>query len=166
MSEYLHILIDLKKKHQRERNPNFPEYARATPKYSDKKANGLTNCIIDFIIFNGGQAERISNAGRYIDQSKIVTDILGHQKKIGTGKWIPGQGTNGTADISSTILVLMNGKKVGLSVKIEVKIGNDKQSAAQKRYQADVESSGGRYMIARSFDDFYVKYIQLINEFL
>jgi hypothetical protein len=49
-------------------------------KYIDTTANGLTKCVIDYINFIGGQAERISNTGRYIDESRIVTDVLGNRK--------------------------------------------------------------------------------------
>jgi hypothetical protein len=61
------------------------------------------------------------------------------------GKWTPGQGTKGTADISATIR--------GRSVKIEVK-QKDKQSEHQKNYQKQIESAGGIYKIFRDFDTF------------
>ena len=95
-----------------------PDYVVRT-KYNDSTANGLTKCVIDYINLIGGQAERISNTGRYIDESRIVTDVLGNRKKIGTGKYIKGTGTNGTADISATFK--------GKSIKIEIKM-KDKQS--------------------------------------
>jgi hypothetical protein len=60
--------------------------------------------------------------------------------------------TVGTADISATIR--------GRSVKIEVKIGRDRQSDAQKRYQASIEAAGGIYYIARNIDDFMQWYNQ------
>ena len=141
----LSLLKELATKHKQSKHPNFP-YPPPI-KYTDKTANGLTKCIVDFINFSGGQAERISNMGRYIDSSKLVTDSMGFQRRIGSGNYIPGSGTKGTADISATI----NGK----SVKIEVKIGKDRQSEAQKVYQASIERSGGIYMIARTFEDFY-----------
>ena len=118
--------------------------------FSDKTANKLTKAIITFIKLHGGQAERISNMGRYIDDSKVVSDVLGRTYKIGTGKYIKGSGTNGTADISATI----NGK----SVKIEVKIGADRQSEAQKKYQADIERAGGVYFISKTWEDFLNNY--------
>ena len=119
-------------------------------KFEDATANGLTKCIITWLSVNGWQAERISNTGRYIDESKIVTDVMGHTKKIGSGKYIKGSGTKGTADISATVK--------GRSVKIEVKIGKDRQSDVQKKYQADIEKSGGIYFIATDFDYFIMWY--------
>ncbi len=114
----------------RRRYPNVPY--PVIRQYSDRTANGLTRCIIDFIRFSG---------------RRIVTDVLGYRRVIGSMKWIPGTGTRGTADISAIYL--------GKSVKIEVKIDRDRQSAAQKEYQQSIEASGGIYLIARSFNEFY-----------
>jgi hypothetical protein len=123
--------------------------------YLDKTANALTYSIISWINLNGYQAERISTTGRYVDNSKIVTDVLGNRKKIGSGKYIKGTGTNGSADISATIK--------GKSIKIEVKIGKDKQSEAQIKYQQMIERAGGIYFIAKNFNDFYDFYITLVK---
>lgn len=124
-------------------------------KYIDTTANGLTKCVIDYINFIGGQAERISNTGRYIDESRIVTDVLGNRKKIGTGKYIKGTGTNGTADISATFK--------GKSIKIEIKM-NDKQSEVQKEYQQAIERAGGIYFICHTFDEFLEKFNTFVNQ--
>jgi hypothetical protein len=124
-------------------------------KYIDTTANGLTKCVIDYINFSGGQAERISNTGRYIDDSKIVTDVLGNRKKIGTGKYIKGTGTNGTADISATFK--------GKSIKIEIKM-KDKQSEVQKEYQQAIERAGGIYFICHNFDEFLDKFNTFVNQ--
>lgn len=104
------------------------------PSREDSTANGLTRCIIDFIKLRGGQAERVSIMGRPIKQAN--------------GNYMFGKShmTKGTADISATIR--------GRSVKIEVKIGADRQSDAQRKYQADIERAGGLYYIARDFDSF------------
>lgn len=135
--------------------PSMPEFALVIPAYSDKTANGLTRCIIDWIELNGYQAERISSSGRYIDGKQTYTDTAGFRKTIGTGKWIPGSSTKGTADISATIQ--------GRSIKIEVKIGRDKQSDAQKAYQQKVEQSGGIYFIAKDFHTFMEFYVSLTS---
>jgi hypothetical protein len=125
----------------------MPDYAISRPKFKDKTANDLTKSIIKYIELMGYQAERISNTGRYIDKRKQVKNVLGQTINIGSGQYIPGTGTNGTADISATIK--------GKSVKIEVKIGKDRQSDAQKDYQATIERSGGIYFIAKDFETFY-----------
>lgn len=124
-------------------------------KYSDKSANGLTRCIIDFLNFSGHHAERINNMGRPIDNTKIVVNVLGQKRRIGSMKWGKGSGEKGTADISVTL-------KGGRSVKVEVKIGRDRQSPEQVRYQYNIEQAGGIYIIATSFEGFYKQYCLLV----
>jgi len=133
--------------------PSFPEHAIPVPKYSDSTANGLTKCVIDFLNHSGHQAERISSTGRMIDKRKISTDVLGNQRTIGSLTYIKGTTTNGTADISATI----NGK----SVKIEIKIGKDRQSQAQKQYEQQVQKAGGIYLITKTFDEFMEQFKML-----
>lgn len=135
------------------RFPTLPDEVRYIKPYRDKKANDLTRCIIDFLWFKGHQAERIAVTGRYIDNSKIVRDCLGTRRKIGSGKWIASSMQKGSADLSATIK--------GRSVKIEIKIGQDRQSESQKQYQKQIESAGGLYYIARNFEEFYNWYTDI-----
>ena len=129
------------------------KYPSMNPKYigltewTDNSANSLTNSIIFYINATGNQAERIGSQGQYREGKKIEvgTGEIAYTKQL-PGKWTKGQGTKGTADISSII----NGK----SVKIEVKYGRDIQSEAQKQYQNKIETAGGIYYIARDFDTF------------
>jgi hypothetical protein len=134
----------------RKKHPTIPEHVLAPRKYRDDKANNLTKCIIDWIRLNGFQAERISVTGRYIDNTKVVTNVIGQQQRIGSREWIPSSMQKGSADISATI----NGR----SVKIEVKAGRDRQREAQKNYQQQIEAAGGIYIIARSFEEFLTWY--------
>lgn len=117
----------------RAEHPNFPEYAIPPQSYRDDTANGLTRCVVDFIRYNGGQAERINTTG--------VPEQRG-----GRIVWRKSNTTKGSADISATI--------TGRSVKIEIKIGADRQSEAQRRYQAAIEQAGGLYFIAKDFNTF------------
>ncbi len=144
------ILKEKALEESRRRHPSLPEHARYVYRYNDRSANALTRCVIDWLRFNGHQAERISNTGRPVDGRKRYVDAVGFQRQIGNVTWIPGQGTPGTADISATI--------DGRSVKIEIKHGRDRQSEAQKRYQEAVEAAGGTYIITRTFEDFYEWY--------
>jgi hypothetical protein len=146
----LEILKELKKESMLKSHPNVPKYALSVPKYEDKTANGLTKCVKEFLELSGFQAERINTMGRPIDNRKQVTDVIGRTKTIGTMTWGKSTATKGSADISATIL--------GRSVKIEVKIGKDRQSEDQKIYQQAIERSGGQYWIVKNFDDFYEKY--------
>jgi hypothetical protein len=132
--------------------PSLDEKYMAFTKWSDNSANALTKCVIAYITYKGGQAERISSQGQYREGAKIQvgTGEIAYHKQL-PGKWTPGQSTKGTADISSTIR--------GRSVKIEIK-QKDKQSDVQKQYQAAIERAGGVYIIVRTFDDFVVWYKQ------
>jgi hypothetical protein len=73
--------------------------------------------------------------------------VVGIRRTVGSLTWIPGTGTKGSADISATIQ--------GRSVKIEIKIGRDRQSQAQLDYQADIERAGGIYVIIKTLEDFF-----------
>lgn len=119
-------------------HPNIPSAYIPMNAYTDKTANGLTRCIVDFIRANGGQAERINTTG-----IPIIRQLPSGRTET---TWRKGNTTKGSADISAII--------GGRSVKIEVKIGHDRQSDAQRRYQQAVTSAGGYYFIAKNFDDF------------
>ena len=120
-------------------HPNVPAYAIPRQNREDGTANGLTRCIIDFIELRGWQAERITITGK----PNEAKDSRG--RTVGV-TWTKSHMTIGTADISATIQ--------GRSVKIEVKIGTDRQSDAQRRYQSEIERAGGLYYIARDFNEF------------
>ncbi len=135
--------------------PNMPEAYIPKTEWNDNSANALTKCVIAWIQFMGGQAERISSQGQYREGAKIAvgSGMMAHTKQL-PGKWTPGQSTKGTADISATIR--------GRSVKIEIK-QKDKQSEAQKQYQQAIENAGGVYIIVRDFDSFVVWYDKFIQ---
>lgn len=128
----------------RAKYPTVPYLAPRT--FRDDSANGLTKCILSILRIKGHQAERINSTGRIIDKRKSYTDVVGRRRTIGSYDWVYGTTTKGTTDISATI--------AGHSVKIEVKIGIDRQSEAQRIYQAEVEQAGGIYFIARIFAGF------------
>ena len=134
-----------------------PDYVPKT-KFSDTTANGLTKAVVTFLNLSGHQAERISTTGRYIDNSKIVTDVTGAQRVLGKGKWIKGSGVSGSADISSTI----NVKGIGLSVKFEVKM-KDRQSEHQKIYEQDIKKAGGQYYVVHNFPEFIEYYNKVLT---
>lgn len=137
-------LLELKQKH-----PTVPDYALPGPKYSDRTANGLTKCIVDYINLIGGIAERRNSMGRYL-QPKTYTNIFGKNVELGKGKYIPTTGRKGTSDISGVFK--------GVPLAIEVKTGRDSMSKAQQSYKAQFETAGGWFCIARSFDQFYVEF--------
>jgi len=130
----------------RSKYPTVPEHGVNPKRHTDKTAGSLTKAVKAAIELMGGQCERISHMGRSLDNRYSYTDVLDRTKTIGSVKYIPSTGTNGTADLSATIQ--------GRSVKIEVKIGKDRMSEAQKIYCEKVEAAGGIYIIARSYSQF------------
>lgn len=137
--------------------PMIPPHARNKPRrFRDSTANELTQAIIQFIRIQGGIAERINSMGRQVDNTVTYADpITGSRRSIGSVEWVKGTSTIGTADISATVFAL--------SVKVEVKIDNDKQSEAQKKYQERIEQAGGIYIIARSFEGFLYEFFKAVE---
>lgn len=133
-----------------ERHPSFPEAYFVKKKWDDKTANGLTKAITSFIQFNGYQAERINTMGVARENKRTDGKVIGVT-------WTKGTSTAGSADISATIR--------GRSVKIEVKVGKDLQSDAQKRYQESIERAGGVYLIARDFDLFVEWFDEFVKKY-
>lgn len=132
-----------------------PEWL-ARRKYDDRTANHLTRAIIDYIRLNQGQAERVANMGRPVDHRQTFTDVVGRTRTVGSVTWIPGRGTNGTADIHAVI--------AGKAVMIEIKHGADRQSDAQRRYQQAIVQAGGTYLVIRDFEQFINWHKSYINE--
>ena len=132
--------------------PSIPDYARVCYNYSDKTANGLTRCIIDFLKLSGHYAERINTTGIY-REGKTFKDVVGFTR-ITPGMWTPGGATPGSSDISAVIH--------GKAVKVEVKIGKDRMSEAQVKYKEKVEAAGAVYYVARSFTEFYEWYNSIL----
>jgi hypothetical protein len=151
----LEQLRQLKLAKTREMYPNVPDIALPKTEYNDKSANGLTRCVLDYLLLSGHFCERTGNEGRVIDGRKTYTDVIGRQKTIGTVKRIKSSGTKGTSDLKAVI----NGRMVA----IEIKFGADRQSQHQKDYQAMVEKAGGTYWIVKNFEQFlnlYENYIR------
>ena len=143
-------LKDLHIADSRIKHPELPYYS--SPDFKVSSTNGLTKALIHFLRLKHHQVERINSTGRYMDNSITTTNVMNQRVKIGSGCWIPGTSTNGSADISSTIW--------GLSVKWEIKNSKtlDKQSEAQRKYQVEVKKSGGKYFIVTSFAQFLNTY--------
>jgi hypothetical protein len=147
--EYKTLLHELKLKRYAVTHPNYPPDYIPKTMYKDSTANGLTRAICDFINYQGYQAERINTMGTAREKKTTAGKVIGVT-------WTKGTSTAGSADISATIK--------GRSVKIEVKIGKDRQSEAQKRYQENIERAGGIYIIAKDFDSFVEWYENFIQK--
>lgn len=113
------------------RYPNIPRECVAKFRFEDKTANGLTNLIVKWLNFKGGNARRVNTGG-----------IFDHR----TGKYRRSGSTNGAADISAT----WHGK----SLQIEIKAGKDKPRPDQLKQQERERAAGGIYEFVHSFDEF------------
>jgi hypothetical protein len=115
--------------------------AHAIPKpvpFKDSSANELTKSVLyDLIEVRGAAAYRINNVG-------IWDAKRGVYRKGGTVKGIP------------DIIGVLDGRFIG----IEIKYGTDRQSADQKVVEAEIQSAGGVYFIAKT----YLDYLSKINE--
>ena len=144
----LQLLQEMDYQCRRDLYKNVPEHAVLKITFSDSTANGLTKAILSFLKLKGHMVWRQSSEGRY-RPGKAVVDVIG-RTRIMKGKYLPGQ-NKGAADVCAII--------GGVFCALEVKIGKDSQSLAQKQYQKQVEDNGGRYFIARTFESFYEWYL-------
>lgn len=135
---------------------HIPEHARPAnvlSKYSTKRnANKIESMIMDFLKLSGHHCERTKTTGRMIEGQTIQRGFYGSVKT--QSKWIPGTSTVGSSDLKA----IVNARFIA----IECKYNRDKQSPAQAIYQAQIEQSGGIYMIVTSFEDFYSQYQNLL----
>jgi hypothetical protein len=140
-------LKQLKRDYIKSSSPGFYELSGGdkmqVKSYQDQTANGLTNCIMDFLKFNGHYANRINSQGQ-ARKEKIELAFGNYIEKV---RFTHGTTSKGTADI----MAIINGKHVA----IEVKIGRDKMSQAQEKEQQRILSSGGLYFVAKDFTLFF-----------
>lgn len=140
----------------RQRFPSLPDGARCVPKFKMSTAGGLSKAIITYLRLQSWQCERVANMGRVVSTKQNYIDSVGFGREMGSSKYIPGTGTNGTSDLKACIM--------GRHVSIEIKIRSDRQSKAQIQYQDDVENAGGVYIIIRDFEGFVEWYKEFITE--
>lgn len=112
-------------------------------------ANGLTKFICNFLKWSKSHANRVSSAGRWIEQK----NELG-QKIIGSGMFIPSTTRKGSSDITAII----NGR----AVNIEIKVGKDTPSKEQLREQRLVREAGGIYEFIHNTKEFFELYDKVI----
>jgi hypothetical protein len=125
--------FDKKKK----KHPDIPYLVKTL--FRDDSANGLTKCIVAWLELNGHFAGRVNTTGTY---------------NVKLGKYIHSGSRKGMADITAVV----NGKHVS----IEVKYGKDRIRPEQLRVKQEIESAGGTYIVASSFDGF-LEQISSIN---
>ena len=132
MSNALKTLCALADRRKAERSPNFPPKFIPRSKYSDRDANGLTRCIVDYLNFSGHFATRLQSTGQYrADLQKFV----GSQQRAGM----------------PDVLAVVEGQ----AVFVEVKAGNDRLSDAQKATHTALTNAGAAVYVAHDFQGFY-----------
>lgn len=106
--------------------PDYPNCA---------EANGLTDFIVNYINWAGGNATRISSEGKAIVKNGEIIRI-------------PSSTRNGTSDVKST----WRGKPIYW----EVKAGKDKPSPAQLKEQIRERRAGGEYLFVHNAEEFFL----------
>ncbi|MGN6297932.1 MAG: hypothetical protein ACTHM7_14190 [Ginsengibacter sp.] len=137
MEDWKKLMRKMKLDNIKQKAPGFFElsggYGMLTKPYRDNTANGLTNAIIDFIIFSGGDANRINTQGQM-------------RKINGRMVWTHGSTRRGTSDV--------HGVFKGRFLSIEIKIGSDRQSEAQIKEAERITKAGGLYFVAKDMPSF------------
>lgn len=146
MIETLKDLSEADREQRKRDYPSVPDHVIVKTRFGDKTANELTKSIKKWFQLMGGQCERVSVTGRAIDNTKIVTDVIGRQRMIGSVQYIKSSMKVGTADLSGILW--------SIAFRIEVKVGKDTWKDAQKEYAKDVERAGGVYILAHTWDNF------------
>ena len=116
-------------------------------------SNGLTAAIVNYCTWTGQYANRINTVGRVIKQGKDTQTVFGTIKAKTV--MIKGSTKRGTPDLDT----LLN----GYPVKLEIKVGKDRQSEVQKEQEKIITNAGGYYYIVRTIEDFFVIYDKFIN---
>lgn len=140
--------------HRRNQDINYPASVKdhgyvKTVMPDCRKANGLTQAIVKFLMWSGYRATRINSAGRIIKAPQRQASGV----SLMTAKYIPGATRRGAADVSSTIR--------GRSVMWEVKVGKDRPSEYQLHEQELERKAGGEYFFVHSFEEFLTYYDSL-----
>ena len=128
MSNALKELCQLADRRKAERSPNYITRSKC----SDKDANGLTRCIVDYLNLSGHFATRLQSTGTY---------------RADLQKFVPSTQRAGLPDLFAVV--------GGRAVFCEMKIGTDRLSDVQKETIADLEKAGAVIYIAHTFQGFY-----------
>lgn len=133
--------------HQRFQTIQYPtatkDFGTIATQYPDiRTANGLTRMIIDFLTWEGWNANRTNSQGQYVEQR--------YKGRVISKGWRPSGQRRGKADVHATIK--------GRSVQLEIKIGKDKPSSYQLEEQERERAAGGVYEFISEPDEFFEWY--------
>ena len=145
-------IIQAKVLYMRAKHPSITPEQDSFEHYdkTDTTANGLSNCIKDFLKYEGWIAERISVQGQARTEH-YVDGLTGRKmNKVKGIKFTKSAMTKGSSDNHATIM--------GKPVKWEIKIGKDKASEYQKLYTERQRIAGAEAHFITCLTDFFGYY--------
>jgi len=111
----------------------------------------LESVIIKVLRSKGANPIKAVDSGKFVDTSKIVTDVTGGKRSIGSGNWVRDYRVKkGTADITC----YFNGSMGCGMYNMEIKAKKDVMSDMQKKEQTRAEANGEFYVIIKNVDNF------------
>ena len=131
MKTALEHLCQLADQSKAAKHPTLPAYARVKAKYSDRSANDLTRCIVDYLTLSGHFATRLQSTGTY---------------RADLNRYIPSQQRRGLPDVYAVV----HGRAVHVEIKIKDRLSDD-----QKQAISDLQQAGASVFVARDFQGFY-----------
>jgi hypothetical protein len=143
---------------QKKKYPNTPyPFAETFDGYKPEKKEKKR--IERFCELMGHNVRIIENRGFRKDKTKLVDDVTGGKRIIGTVEFQRSGMKKGISDLLGSI----KGKSVAIEVKRIYKKGKDRMSDDQKKYQQQQESDGGVYVIVSGFNDFIEWYDDFVK---
>jgi hypothetical protein len=130
------------------RYPLPPEkYFYSNTKHREYLSKFIESVIILVLRNRGADPIKAQDKGRSVDGSKVVTNVLGHERRIGGRIFVKDKNVKpGRADIR-----VFYGSKM---LNLEIKVAHDRMSDAQKQEQQRAEANSERYVIIKTVDDF------------
>jgi len=107
----------------------------------------LESVIIKVLRYKGCSPIKANDAGTYRDTSKTVMDVLGNERKIGSGTWSKAANV---ARGRSDIVVFYNGDLINYEVKVKF----DRMSPDQITEKKRAELNGEKYIVIKTVQDF------------
>lgn len=142
---YIYLFAEERNKVLRMKNPMQTFYSKTNHRQYLSKF--IESVILKMLRAKGADPVKVQDSGKYIDNSKTVSDILGILRIIGSGEYVKDATVRpGRADVRC----FYNGKMYNL----EVKVGADRMSEAQINEQQRATLNGEEYVIIKTIDDF------------
>lgn len=139
----------------RSKYPDFPEHCIPEPNLGQNIKNKERRELYRITKFcdltKGVKMNRIDNTGKRVDNRVNYIDGVGRARTIGSIEYRKSSMENGIADLVG----LIHGRYYAVELKRVYANGRDRQSAAQKKFQQEVEDAGGTYVIVNSFEHFF-----------